>query len=201
VSAGPGLTAPLEPPAIPGSGPLAGATPQRRAANLLAQRLLGPLAILLALVLLVFYVLFAHSRVAGPSMLPTLRDGDYILVTKGLSQPRRGDVVVLDTTEAGRPTEVVKRIVAVAGDRVHIAGDFALVNGAPEQFPHMVFGSSLPWPVQDLTVPRGTVFVLGDNRPVSYDSRYLGPLSVAQIQGRVVAVYAPVGRIGLVAGP
>jgi signal peptidase I len=115
---------------------------------------------LLALVLLVLYVLFGHSRVAGPSMLPTLRDGDYILVTKGLSQPRRGDVVVLETTEAGRPTELVKRIVALAGDRVHIAGDFALVN-----------------------------------------SRYVGPFNVAQIQGRVVAVYAPVGRIGLVAGP
>jgi len=169
--------------------------------NRLARRLVVPLSVALALIVLVFYVLFDHSRVAGPSMLPTLHDGDYILVTKGLSHPARGDVVVLDTVDQGRPTELVKRIVAVGGDRVHVEGDFVLVNGAPERFPHLVFADSRLWPAADLTVPDGTVFVLGDNRPVSYDSRYVGPFPIGRIQGKVVAVYAPLYRVGLVPGP
>ena len=182
--------------------PLEGASPRRRAANILAQRILVPLAVALAVIVLVFYVLFDHSRVAGPSMLPTLQNGDFILLTKGLARPRRGDVIVLDTVEQGRATELVKRIVALGGDRVHIAGDFVLVNGAPEVFPHTVYGDTgRAWPIADLTVPRGMVYALGDNRPVSYDSRYLGPFPVGHILGKVVAVYAPFYRIGLVAGP
>ena len=181
--------------------PLLGASDRRRALNRLARRLVVPLALVLALVVLVFWVIFDHSRVVGPSMLPTLRDGDYILVTKGLAHPQRGDVVVLDAVEQGKPTELVKRIVAVGGDRVHVEGDFVLVNGAPEHYPHMVFANDRPWPAADLTVPRGTVFVLGDDRPVSYDSRYLGPFPTGRIQGKVVAVYAPLYRVGLVPGP
>ena len=178
-----------------------GLTAEERSANRLAWRLLLPLTLLLVTLFLVFFVIFDHSVVSGPSMIPTLMNGDYILITKGLAVPRRGDVVVLDVLEKGKPTEWVKRIVALGGDRVHISGDTVLVNGIPESFAHGVVLGSEPGVNGDVVVPAGDIFVMGDNRPVSLDSRYVGPMPVGAIIGKAVAIYAPVTRIGRIPGP
>jgi signal peptidase I len=163
--------------------------------------LVGPLAALLAVLILVFFVLFDTSTVSGPSMEPTLRDHDFVLVTKGLSEPRRGDIAILRVESDGVREEWVKRIVAVAGDRVEVTGDFILVNGAPEQFGHLTVTRGASGPIEDITVPPGHVFLAGDNRAVSEDSRYVGTFPVASIVGRVVFIYAPIWRFGLVASP
>lgn len=178
-----------------------GLTESQRRANNLARRLLVPLAVLLAAYVLVFYVFFDFSKVDGLSMYPTLHDRDRILITKGLADPKRGDVVVLSVIDRGVPSEWVKRIVALGGDTVEVRGNEVLVNGGPEAFPHMVSDSGVRVPVMRLVVPRGTVFCMGDGRDISYDSRYVGPFKVSQLHGKVIAVYAPVTSMRLIPEP
>jgi signal peptidase I len=167
----------------------------------LAIFLVGPLATLLVAIILVFFVFFDTSTVSGPSMIPTLHDHDYLLITKGLPTPRRGDVVVLHVVWKGQKEEWVKRIVAIGGDTVDVTGDIIRVNGAPEQFPHMIINSGETTPVEHVVVPQGHLFVAGDNRGVSEDSRYVGTFPATSLLGKVVAIYAPVQRIGPVPGP
>jgi signal peptidase I len=172
-----------------------------RTSRKLATWLVGPLAALLIGLILVFFVFFDSSTVIGTSMLPTLRDHDYVLLTKGLATPRRGDIVVLNVVYQGNREEWVKRIVALGGDHVDVRGDIILVNGLPEQFKHLIRTNGSTSPIESLTVPRGELFVAGDNRPVSEDSRIVGPFPVASIKGRVLFIYAPLWRIGPIPAP
>jgi signal peptidase I len=159
-----------------------------------------PLLALLAAIVVPLYVLYDTSRVSGPSMDPTLRDTEYLLLTRGWPSPRRGDVVVLRIDVGHGPEEIVKRVVALPGDTVSVRGDYVTVNGAPEQFPHEIMASQEKI-IRDLTVPAGEIYVLGDNRPVSADSRFIGPQPLTAIHGRVVAVWWPVNRIRVVPSP
>jgi signal peptidase I len=169
-----------------------------QAGERLARKILIPLAVVLGVVVIVFYVLFDFGRVSGPSMVPTLRDSDHVLMTKGVRYPRRGDIVFTSVMEGGKPVELIKRVIAVPGDLIAISNDSAIVNGVPEpqrgQFVLPAYSSSFP----TLTVPPGTVYLMGDNRPVSYDSRYIGPEPISGIKGRIFAVYSPITRIRFV---
>lgn len=173
---------------------------QRRSARL-ALALIAPLTALLFALILVFYVWFDTTTVDGPSMYPTLRDHDYVLITKGLANPQRGDIVVLHVLYKGKQEEWVKRIVALAGDRVDVAGDLITVNGQGEAFPHMIINGGGTEPAAQIVVPPGQIFIAGDNRAVSLDSRFVGTFPATSIHGRVVAIYAPIGRIGRVPEP
>lgn len=164
----------------------------------IARNLLIPLVILLLTVVAVFYVFFDVSQVSGPSMVPTLLDGDRLLLTKGYTSPRHGDIVVFVIDEQGKPTEIVKRVVGLPGDTIEVMGDNVLVNGKPEATPHPVVIRFDAPRIAPQTVPAGTVFVMGDNRPVSLDSRYIGPLALTTAHGRVAAIFAPVGRMRVV---
>lgn len=164
----------------------------------LARRILIPLLVLFAVVVLVFFVFFQPVRIDGPSMLPTLRSGDRVLITRSATDVARGDVVVLVVDEGGVPTELVKRVVAVAGDRVEIRKDVAFVNGTAEpQYGQVVFPER-SYSAGEITVPPGQIYVMGDNRPLSEDSRYIGPVPTAGLKGVVVAVFAPFQRVHLV---
>jgi signal peptidase I len=179
---------------------------RKRAADLRTSRklavwLVGPLAALLVGLILVFFVFFDSSTVSGPSMLPTLQDHDYVLLTRGLPDPQRGDIVILNVVYQGVREEWVKRIVAIGGDHVEVRGDIILVNSGPEQFKHIILTNGETTPVENVTVPAGDVFVAGDNRPVSEDSRFVGPFPMSAIKGRVLFIYAPLWRIGPVPAP
>lgn len=157
-----------------------------------------PLVIAFAAIVLVFYVLFGFTRVAGQSMEPTLYGADGLLLTRGYSEPRRGDIIVAHVIDRnGQPEDIVKRVVGLPGDRVEIRGDWAIVNGVPESgyAVERIEGGGVFQP--ERTVPKGTLFVLGDNRPVSLDSRYVGPLPTKDVQGRAVAVFMPITRVQL----
>lgn len=168
----------------------------------LALRLLLPLLVLLLVIVVPLYAVYDVSKVDGHSMMPTLRSGDYLLITRGLETPMRGQVVVLHVTNPdGSISEIVKRVVALAGDQVSIRGDFVSVNGKPEQFNHLSLFRGADFPTGELVVPTDTVYALGDNRPVSSDSRFIGPLPAEAIHGRVVAVWFPVTRMRLIPSP
>lgn len=174
---------------------------ENRLSKRLAIWLVGPLATILVALVLVFFVFFDSSTVSGPSMMPTLRDHDYVLLTKGLPDPQRGDIVILNVVNKGVSEEWVKRIVALPGDIVDVSGDIILVNGKAEQFQHIITTSGASTPIEHVTVEPGRIFVAGDNRGVSEDSRYVGTFPLSAIKGRVFFIYAPISRIGPVPSP
>ncbi|MEA2323756.1 MAG: signal peptidase [Solirubrobacteraceae bacterium] len=135
-------------------------------------------------------------RIRSASMAPTFRPGDQVLVDKlayRRADPRRGELAVF---HAPRSAQILlKRIVAVGGDTVAIEGGTLVVNGRRLLEPYVpragAGGSFGP-----VLVRRGTVFVLGDNRAVSEDSRAFGPVAPERLVGRVMARVWPPGRWG-----
>jgi signal peptidase I len=177
-----------------------GLTDAQLRSHRLSRRLLLPLVALLVAIVVPLYVLYDVAQVSGQSMVPTLANSEYLLITRGWPQPRRGDIVVLHIDAGQGPIEIIKRVVGLPGDKVSVRGDYATINGAPEQFHHAIMAAPENI-VDDLTVPEGFIYVLGDNRPVSSDSRFLGPQPISAIHGRAVAVWWPVTRVRVVPSP
>ncbi len=167
----------------------------------IARRIMVPLLVFLAVLIIVFYIVFTPRIVDGESMAPTLRDGDRVLSTKGYDTPSRGDVVVVrvrDRDGAPRAQGFIKRIIAIEGDTVRVDSGMAYVNGAPESGEYQPITSGGDLSVDEFVMPPGTVYVLGDNRPISYDSRIYGPAPLDAIAARVLLVWSPIGRMGRV---
>ena len=156
-------------------------------------------AVLLALVLpaVVRSLVLEPFGVPTASMAPTVQAGEHVLANKlayRLSPPRRGELAVLERPGSGEI--LLKRIVAVGGDRVAIEDGVLLVNGRPrhERYVNERLVDSVYFgPVR---VPRGSVFVLGDNRFDSRDSRSFGPVPDDDLIGRVMLRIWPLERIG-----
>ena len=155
-------------------------------------------AVLSALVVitLLFTFVFRVVSVDGPSMMPTLQNGDKLIVSSWGYAPKKGDVVVLSGIETlNKP--IVKRIIAVGGDVVDInfTTGTVLVNGSEEEYSDQLttqqFDIAFP-----ITVPDGCVFVLGDNRGDSLDSRStkIGCIDERYIVGKVAARVFPLGK-------
>ena len=137
--------------------------------------------------------------VPSASMAPTLRPGDHVLVDKlpyRFGEPRRRDVVVL--RRPGSDELLVKRVVAVGGDRVGIEDGVLYVNGRAIREPFVdrrMVDSVYFGPVR---VRAGTVFVLGDRRWDSVDSRTFGAVPIRRVLGRVdVRIWPPAQAGGL----
>jgi signal peptidase I len=167
----------------------------------------------LALVGLLKATIVEAFFVPSASMNPTLHSQDYILVPKftyGLrvpfvnstllswSSPARGDIVVFNRTDEPGTIEdesqesLVKRVIGLPGDEIYVAGTQVFVNGLPlrEPYARWAFGGShLPYgPVR---VPEGRVFLLGDNRDESRDSRFWHDpfVDIPHIQGKALVIY------------
>lgn len=125
---------------------------------------------------------YRPARVEGDSMLPTLAPGDRVLVEGGA--PARGDVVT--AVPPGSDGEVVKRVVAVAGDRVALEDGVLVVNGVAVPEPYADRHGTDGEYAGPLTVPPGSAYLLGDRRGTSVDSRAFGPVPVGDLLGRVV---------------
>ena len=156
-----------------------------------------------ALVLvLVFSLFFRIIQVDGCSMVPTLVNGDKLIVWGAGYTPQRGDVVIVDSyTSYGKP--LVKRVIAKGGDTVSIdyATGTVAVNGEVLQEDYIAEPTYLGYDVTfPYTVPEGTVFVMGDNRNQSLDSRstYVGCIDERDILGRVLLCFMPFTDFGVV---
>ncbi len=145
----------------------------------------------LALVLFALInTLTARVRVDGFSMLPTLRDGELVLVNKlayRFSSPARGDIIVFRST-TNTDMELIKRVIGLPGETVQIGGGRVLVNGQAlnEPYIHASPNYSGEW-----HVPSGYLFVLGDNRNDSSDSHSWGFLPVENVIGKAMLIYWP----------
>jgi signal peptidase I len=146
-------------------------------------------AVVLAVLLvgaLVRVMLVDTVRVSLDSMAPTLCGGDVLLVTRWQPQSWHvNDIVTFSSPADGSPS--VKRIVGVAGQRVAIEDGELVVDGHRVAEPYVDQDTIDGWYYGPVTVPQGTVLVMGDHREVSVDSRSYGPVPVGSVDGRRLA--------------
>ena len=143
----------------------------------------------LALVTLRLFVV-APLRVDGDSMAPTLRSGDVAVMRK-FGAPHAGQVVSLRDPQDGSP--VVKRVVALGGQTVEIRDAYLYVDGTEVDEPFVDHSRIDGVYFGPVTVPAGNVFVLGDSRNGSIDSRIFGPVPAGSVTGReLVRLWPPV---------
>ncbi len=159
------------------------------------------LLVILVGVISVLYITHTTVKVQGVSMKPGLLPEDILLVTRGYDSPVRGDTVVVYSPESVHlepGSELVKRVIAVPGDEVRVENGVAYVNGQMEKGDYTVatYPGDIGLPLT--TVPAGSIFVLGDNRAVSVDSRMVGPIPLESVVGRVVSIIAPINRFSTV---
>lgn len=163
------------------------------------------ISVALVLFFIVHTFLFVSYSVKGDSMYPTLKDGEKVIVSKisyTVGDIHRGDVVVFHADEK---TDYVKRVIGIAGDTVEYKDDQLLVNGKPVAEPYLDENklaktndlltenfelSELP-NSQGTKVAKDQIFVLGDNREVSMDGRYFGPIDNSKVVGKVTLRYWP----------
>ena len=160
-------------------------------------------SLVFALAVIVLFFVFAVRiiTVSGVSMQPTLYGGDRVAVQSMLYTPQRGDVVVVDSYSRYGDM-LVKRVVGVGGDVIDIDFESGIVyrNGEALEEPYVLGPTTLSYDIQfPITVPQGSVFLLGDNRNGSTDSRHSGVGSVHRdcLLGRAVAVIWPLDHLRL----
>lgn len=161
-------------------------------------------AIVLAVVLLALLFTFGARviRVDGESMHPTLENGERLVISSWDTHPQKKDIVIIDShSDYQKP--LVKRVIATAGDTVDIdfAAGIVYVNGEAQAEPY----TAEPTYVQEsatfpLTVPQGCLFLMGDNRNHSLDSRSVevGCVDERDVLGRALLRILPLQKIGVV---
>ena len=174
-----------------------------------------------AIVILLFVNFVAHPvSVDGRSMYPTLKDGEFGFTNVGgvlLNGVKRGDIVVVTMEEKGQKTHWVKRVIGMPGDTISCVNDIVFINGKvldetqyidPDYRQSCVdqFGYFNKVPNADNTdvqdfeeVKLGDdeYYVMGDNRPYSKDSRYVGPVKKSQLFAKKMLVLLPISDIGV----
>ncbi len=156
------------------------------------------IAIAIVLALLINHFLFSIVQVDGSSMEPTLEHGQRLIVSKLLYEPQNGDIVIIKSSRLKK--FIVKRVIAVEGQTVDLdprTGDVT-VDGEVLEEPYIKeklrsAGSVLSFP---LTVAEDTVFVMGDNRNNSLDSRAIGLIPRREVVGKAVFRIWPLSAFG-----
>lgn len=166
------------------------------------------IAVLLAFV--IRYFLFAPIVVDGESMMPTLHDQDRMIVNKlnyKISDPKRFDIIVFHAPEG---KDYIKRIIGLPGDTLKYKDDVLYINGKAYEEPYLeeykkqvVDGPltesfTLEEKTGKKTVPEGELFVMGDNRRDSKDSRHIGTVSYEKVLGNTSVIYWPVSDIRII---
>lgn len=184
-------------------------------------------AFALALVIQRFVV--KPYKIPSLSMAPTLVEGQRVFADRtGLSRPvRRGQIMVFhppagadrrdaraqcgtdrpltqacpEATPERSSQTFIKRVVGLPGDRIAVRGGHVVRNGRPASEPYAQLCADPECNLAEITVPKGSYYLLGDNRDDSDDSRYWGPVHAEWLIGRAVATYWPLDRLGDVDQP
>jgi signal peptidase I len=166
------------------------------------------IAVLLALFIRTFVV--QAFKIPSGSMEPTLLVGDHILVNKFLygikipfiqktlvpiTNPERGDVLVF-IYPVDPSKDFIKRVIGLPGDKVEMIGKTVYINGNPYDDPHGYYSpsggpaeSNVKEHFGPVNVPKGHLFVMGDNRNHSYDSRFWGFVPIESVKGKAFIIY------------
>ena len=170
-------------------------------------------AIIIAIILALFIRSFVVQafKIPSGSMLPTLQIGDHLLVNKFIygvkipmsgtvlvpwKSPARDDIVVFRFPK-DRSIDYIKRVVGVAGDTIELKNKQLYINGEAVSSPHAHFTNSAIMRASagprdnmgSVTVPEGSIFVMGDNRDNSYDSRFWGVVDLKDVLGKAFILY------------
>lgn len=157
------------------------------------------LAFILALVIRA-YVVEARVIPSG-SMLPTIHEGDRVLVNKivyHFREPKRGEIIVFEApVNAGENQDFIKRVIGLPGETVEIKNGKVYVNERP--LPEDYIAEAPAYDFGPVTVPEDALFVMGDNRNSSYDSHLWNDwLRLDKVKGEAFARYWPPSRIGTI---
>ncbi|MFC4409236.1 signal peptidase I [Chungangia koreensis] len=168
------------------------------------------LLIAFGLAALIRYFIFTPIVVDGESMMPTLEHGDRMIVNKigySLGEPDRFDIIVFHAPEQ---KDYIKRVIGLPGDTVEYKNDQLIINGKEYDEPYLdeykaevtegtlTEDFTLMDVIQEEKVPAGHVFVMGDNRRNSKDSRHIGVIAIDEIIGNTSFVFWPVEDFGIV---
>lgn len=165
------------------------------------------LIIALLLAVLIRFFFFAPIVVEGQSMMPTLHHSDRMIVNKigyTISEPDRFDIVVFHATEE---KDYIKRVIGLPGDTIVYDNDILYINNEPydepylDELKHQLGGSKLTYDftlqevTNEVSVPEGYLFVMGDNRQHSLDSRDIGLIPIDEVVGKANIVFWPFSDI------
>ena len=151
--------------------------------------------------ILVLTLVCRTGVVEGDSMLPTMYSGDRYIISDLFYTPEQGDIVVFRSEIDDEDELWIKRVIAVEGQKVYIDPDTyrVYVDDVLLDEPYLEGMVTIPHSTQNpITVPAGCVYVLGDNRGISHDSRYedLGCVEIGQLAGRVILRFWPLESFG-----
>ncbi len=147
-----------------------------------------------------------RSEVVGNSIVPTLTNGDMLFVEKlstYFGMPPRGTIVTIDmgnVPNSGSTDVLVKRVIALPGDTIDFQDGKVILNGEALEEPYVVDDNWTSPPQAwygPYEIPEDMVFVMGDNRAFSVDSRVFGPVPKASVQGHILVRIYPFNRIGI----
>lgn len=168
-------------------------------------------AILIAVVIaaIVRIFMFSAIMVDGISMMPTLEDGDKMIANKisyTIGEPKRFDIIVFN---ANPEEKYIKRVIGLPGDKVEYRDDVLYINGEAQDEPYLeqlkattegtLTGDfTLEEMTGEQTIPEGYLFVMGDNRRNSTDSRHIGLIPYEEVIGKTNFIYWPIDNGGRV---
>jgi len=167
------------------------------------------IAILIAVVIRTFIV--QAYKIPSRSMVPTLLVGDHLLVNKfiygvkipvirriivPITDPKRGDIIVFIYPN-DRTKDYIKRVIGVGGDKIEIKNKNIFINDQPYKDAFGIYSDNTTYPAimqprdnfGPVTVPRGSLFVMGDNRDESADSRFWGFVDLKDVEGKALLIY------------
>lgn len=170
--------------------------------------ILETIAFVGSIFIVVYLFILQPNQVKGASMEPSFESGDYIITSKityKLKKIERGDVIVFNSPKNPN-IEYIKRVIGLPKDKIEIKNNEVYVNDVilPETY---ISAKTNVWDVgfikegQPIIVPDNHIFVMGDNRPRSSDSREFGPIPINSIVGVVIHRYFPPNKVGIIKNP
>lgn len=166
-----------------------------------AMEWIGSIVVAFVVIFLIFTFFFRAVSVSGTSMVPTLDDGDWLAISDFNYTPKHGDIVVVtQPNDLNEP--IIKRVIGTYGDRIDIDFEKGEVyrNGEKLEESYTNTPTNLRYDMEfPLTVPKGYVFVMGDNRNNSLDSRStrIGLIDERYLMGKVAFRFIPVGKFSV----
>ncbi len=154
--------------------------------------------LLAAILFLVINGISARVRVEGFSMVPSLQDGEFVLVNRlayRFGQPQRGDIIVFHHPTDQNKEDLIKRVIGLPGDEVRVESGTVFVNGIALKETYI----AAPPAYSDIqTVPDGQLYVLGDNRNNSSDSHAWGFVLYKDVIGKAILIYWPLKELAMI---
>lgn len=161
-----------------------------------------------SLFIVVYLFIMSPHQIRGASMENTFFNGEYILTSRisyKFNPPKKGDVIVFKSPK-NPDIDYIKRIIGTPGDTIRISNNQVYVNGLlqTENYiatPTNLFQNGFLIEDMEISVPEGQLFVMGDNRMRSSDSREFGFIPIADVIGKVFFRYYPVNKMGPIKNP